>query len=54
VGAREVAAAALARGLVVNPVTATAVRLAPPLVVSEAEVDRAVAVLAAAIEEPAP
>jgi acetylornithine/succinyldiaminopimelate/putrescine aminotransferase len=49
--AGEVAAAALARGLVVNPVTATAVRLAPPLVVSEAEVDQAVALLAGAIEE---
>jgi predicted acetylornithine/succinylornithine family transaminase len=54
VGAREVAAAALARGLVVNPVTATAVRLAPPLVVSEAEVDQAVALLSGAIEELGP
>jgi acetylornithine/N-succinyldiaminopimelate aminotransferase len=52
--AREVAAAALARGLVVNPVTATAVRLAPPLVVSEAQVDQAVALLADAVEELAP
>ena len=49
--AREVAARALDRGLVVNPVTGTAVRLAPPLVVSEAEVDQAVALLAGAIEE---
>jgi acetylornithine/N-succinyldiaminopimelate aminotransferase len=54
VGAREVAAAALAKGLVVNPVTATAVRLAPPLVVSEAEVDQAVALLSGAIEELGP
>jgi len=54
VGAKEVAAAALDRGLVVNPVTETAVRLAPPLVVSEAEVDEAIARLAGALAELAP
>jgi acetylornithine/N-succinyldiaminopimelate aminotransferase len=54
VGAKEVAAAALDRGLVVNPVTETAVRLAPPLVVSEAEIDEAIARLAGALAELAP
>jgi acetylornithine/succinyldiaminopimelate/putrescine aminotransferase len=36
----------LSRGLVTNPVTATALRLAPPITVSEAEIDEAVAVMA--------
>jgi acetylornithine/N-succinyldiaminopimelate aminotransferase len=49
IDARAVQAAALAAGLVVNAVTPTALRLAPPLTVSEAEVDEAVAVLANAI-----
>ncbi|HEV2767097.1 MAG TPA: acetylornithine transaminase [Acidimicrobiales bacterium] len=44
--AAEVTAGALERGLVVNAVTSTAVRLAPPLLVSEAEVDEAVGILA--------
>ena len=44
--AAEVTAGALELGLVVNAVTSTAVRLAPPLLVSEAEVDEAVAILA--------
>ena len=52
--AKEVAAEALDRGLVVNPVTETAVRLAPPLVVSEAEVDQAITRLAGALAEVAP
>ncbi|HEX6677657.1 MAG TPA: acetylornithine transaminase [Actinomycetes bacterium] len=52
--AKEVAARALQRGLVVNPVTETAVRLAPPLVVSEAEVDQAISRLAGALAELAP
>jgi acetylornithine/N-succinyldiaminopimelate aminotransferase len=43
--APDVAAAALARGLIVNPVTPTALRLAPSLLVSDDEVDEAVAVL---------
>jgi acetylornithine/N-succinyldiaminopimelate aminotransferase len=50
-GAKEVAAAALDRGLVVNPVTETAVRLAPPLVVEEDEVDEAIARLGGALAE---
>jgi acetylornithine/succinyldiaminopimelate/putrescine aminotransferase len=36
----------LGRGLVTNPVTATALRLAPPITVSEAEIDEALAVMA--------
>lgn len=43
--------AALDRGLVVNAVTPTALRLAPPLTVSSAEVDEALAILAAVLEE---
>jgi acetylornithine/N-succinyldiaminopimelate aminotransferase len=50
-GAKEVAAVALDRGLVVNPVTDTAVRLAPPLVVEEDEVDEALARLGGALAE---
>src|SRR5215218_347608 len=49
--AKQVAVAALGRGLVVNPVTDTALRLAPPLVVTEEEVDEGLARLAAALEE---
>lgn len=36
----------LARGLVTNAVTATALRLAPPITVSDAEIDEAVALIA--------
>jgi predicted acetylornithine/succinylornithine family transaminase len=42
---KSVTATCLERGLVVNNVTPTAVRLAPPLTVSDAEVDEAVAIL---------
>ncbi len=49
--AAKVASAALGRGLVVNAVTDAAVRLAPPLVVSEAEIDEALALLARSIDE---
>ncbi|MBW3546721.1 MAG: acetylornithine transaminase [Actinobacteria bacterium] len=44
--AAEVTAEALKLGLVVNAVTPTAVRLAPPLLVSQAEVDEALDILA--------
>ena len=44
-GAAPVAAAALDAGLVVNAVTSSALRLAPSLLVSEAEIDEAVAIL---------
>jgi acetylornithine/N-succinyldiaminopimelate aminotransferase len=48
--ARAVTAAALDAGLIVNAVTPTTVRLAPPLLVSDDEIDEAVAILAAAME----
>ena len=44
--ARAVVAAALAAGLVVNAVSPTAIRLAPSLLVSDAEIDTAVSILA--------
>jgi acetylornithine/N-succinyldiaminopimelate aminotransferase len=44
--ARRVAALALDAGLVVNPVTGSALRLAPSLLVSEAEIDEATVILA--------
>jgi acetylornithine/succinyldiaminopimelate/putrescine aminotransferase len=44
--AKEVYDAALAQGLVTNAVTPTALRLAPPLTVSDGEIDEAVAILA--------
>jgi acetylornithine/succinyldiaminopimelate/putrescine aminotransferase len=44
--AKAVVSACLAEGLVVNAVTATALRLAPPLTVSDSEIDDAVAILA--------
>ena len=43
--AAEVTTAALHAGLVVNPVTASALRLAPSLLVSEVDIDQAVAIL---------
>jgi acetylornithine/succinyldiaminopimelate/putrescine aminotransferase len=49
--AKQVAMAALGRGLVVNPVTDTALRLAPPLVIGEAEIDEGLARLGGALEE---
>ena len=44
--AKSVAADALDAGLVVNPVTNSALRLAPSLLVSEDEIDEAVDILA--------
>jgi acetylornithine aminotransferase len=49
--ARIVAADALAAGLIVNAVTPTALRLAPSLLVTDDEIDEAVAILAKAIEQ---
>jgi acetylornithine/N-succinyldiaminopimelate aminotransferase len=43
--AEEMSLACLREGLIVNHVKPTALRLAPPLTVSEAEIDRAVAVI---------
>jgi predicted acetylornithine/succinylornithine family transaminase len=51
IDAKVVAATALERGLVINAVTPTALRLAPPLTVSDAEIDRAVALLGAVLVE---
>jgi acetylornithine/N-succinyldiaminopimelate aminotransferase len=48
--AKEIAAAALARGLLVNAVRPDAVRVAPPLLVTEAEVGRALVVLQQVME----
>lgn len=50
IDARVVASEALANGLVVNPVTPTALRLAPSLLVTDDEIDRAVEILAAVLE----
>lgn len=47
--AHEVAEAALAAGLLVNPVTLTAIRLTPSLLVTDDEVDEAVAILGAVL-----
>jgi predicted acetylornithine/succinylornithine family transaminase len=48
--ARHVAAECQQQGLVVNAVTPTALRLAPSLLVSEAEIDEAVDILAAVLK----
>jgi acetylornithine/succinyldiaminopimelate/putrescine aminotransferase len=48
--AGKVATECLDRGLVLNAVTATALRMEPPLLVSEAEIDEGVAILAGALE----
>jgi acetylornithine/N-succinyldiaminopimelate aminotransferase len=49
--ARRVASAALDRGLVVNGVTPSALRFAPPLLVSQSEIDEALGLLGAALAE---
>jgi acetylornithine/succinyldiaminopimelate/putrescine aminotransferase len=46
VDAKAVSLELLDRGLVTNAVTATALRLAPPLTVSEAEIDEAASMIA--------
>jgi predicted acetylornithine/succinylornithine family transaminase len=48
--AKAVAAAALDAGLVVNPITENALRLAPSLLVTDAEIEEGVAILAKVIE----
>jgi acetylornithine/N-succinyldiaminopimelate aminotransferase len=50
IDAGAVAGACLDAGLVVNAVTPTALRFAPPLLVSAAEIDEAVTILAAVLE----
>jgi len=49
--AKAVEAVCRDRGLIVNAVTPTALRLAPPLLVGDDEIDEAVAIVAAALEE---
>ncbi len=51
IDARDVARKCLDRGLVVNAVTPSALRFAPPLLVSDAEIDDAVARLADALAD---
>jgi len=48
--AADVAARALAEGLLVNAVAPDAIRLAPPLLVTDTEIDEALAILASAID----
>jgi acetylornithine/N-succinyldiaminopimelate aminotransferase len=50
IDAKAAADAALEAGLVINAVTPTALRLAPPLLVSDDEVDEGVAILAQVLE----
>jgi acetylornithine aminotransferase len=49
--AKEIAAAALARGLLVNAVRPDAIRVAPPLLVTDAELDTALGILAEVMAE---
>jgi acetylornithine/N-succinyldiaminopimelate aminotransferase len=49
-GANEVAARCLQSGLVLNAVTATALRLEPPLLISDDEIDEGVEILARVLE----
>ncbi len=49
--AKVVAQTCLDHGLVLNAVTPTALRLAPPLLVSDAQIDEAVAIIAAVLVE---
>jgi predicted acetylornithine/succinylornithine family transaminase len=51
--AKAMYTALLQRGLVVNPVTATALRVAPPITVSEAEIDEAIAIMHSVLSEAA-
>lgn len=52
--APAVAARCLEKGLVLNGVTPTALRMAPALTISDAEIDEGVAILAAVLAETAP
>ena len=51
--AKEAAAEALVRGLLVNPVRPDAIRVAPPLLVRDDEIDSALGILGAALTRPA-
>ena len=48
--AKAVAARALERGLLVNAVRPDAIRTAPPLLVTDGEIDEALSILRAALE----
>ena len=45
----EIAAACLAAGLVVNGISPTAIRFAPPLTISSDEIDEALGILASVL-----
>jgi acetylornithine/N-succinyldiaminopimelate aminotransferase len=49
-GAREIATRALEQGLVVNPIGEDTLRFLPPLIIGEAEVDEALAILGLVLE----
>jgi len=49
--AKEIAAACLAKGLLVNIVKANALRFIPPLVISEKEIDKAIDILESALSQ---
>jgi acetylornithine/succinyldiaminopimelate/putrescine aminotransferase len=49
--AKDIADRCLERGLILNAVTPTALRLAPPLLVNDDEIDEAVAILATVLAE---
>ena len=51
IDAKSVQLNLLKKGLVTNAVTATALRLAPPITVSDSEIDEAVAMIASALNE---
>jgi acetylornithine/N-succinyldiaminopimelate aminotransferase len=51
--AREASAAALSAGLLVNPVRPDSLRLAPPLLVTDGEIDEALAILSSVLGAPA-
>lgn len=50
----EIARACLDRGLVLNGITPTALRIAPPFVVTDEQIDEAVAIVAAVLDSPVP
>lgn len=52
--AKQISAELLRRGLVTNAVTATALRLAPPITVTESEIDEAIEILAGVLGERVP
>jgi 4-aminobutyrate aminotransferase-like enzyme len=54
VDAKVVAAECLAAGLVVNGITSSALRLAPPLTISDEHLDEGVAILDGVIDAQAP